>query len=137
MRAQAVQTYGDSMRLAALFLGLTLVLSPVPASAHHEAYYGDSAKSVAKHIGCKNFRGQEQGAIYLYTGVCWLGGKRVNVITFKGPGQQAEWNRLARYGFGKHFFWANGTGAVVVAKNGNRPAARVGARRLPGVVRHG
>ncbi len=71
------------------------------------------------------------------TGVCWLKGKRVNVITFKNVEQQRSWNFFAKAAFGSGFFWGNGNGALVVAKNGNRPAAKLGARRLPGRLVHG
>lgn len=108
-----------------------------PAAAHHDPYYGDSAKTVAKHIQCKNFTRNGGGAYNKDSGVCWLKGKRVNVITFRGPGQQREWNAAARVGLPQSHWWANGKGAVITAKNGNKHAAKIGARRLPGVLRHG
>ncbi len=102
------------------------------AHAHHTNYYGDSARGVAKHIGCKNFSRNGGGRLNQDSGVCWLMGKRVNVITFRGPGQQREWNGAAKMGLPSDHGWANGKGALVTAKNGNKPAARVGARALPG-----
>lgn len=107
-----------------------------PAQAHHSGYYGDSSKAVAKHIGCKRFfRPDSSGGAGAYnkdSGVCWLKGKRVNVITFRGSAQQREWNAAARFGLPSGHWWANGKGAVVTAKNGNKPAARAGANALPG-----
>ena len=77
------------------------------------------------------------GALNLGSGVCYLRGKRVNVITFRGPFQQRAWNAGAKGAFSPRFFWGNGRGALVVAKNGNRPAAKLGARLLPGKITHG
>ena len=102
------------------------------AQAHHTNYYGDSARSVAKHIGCKNFSRNGGGQLNKDSGVCWLKGKRVNVITFRGAGQQGEWNGAAKMALPSDHWWANGKGALVTAKNGNKPAARVGAKALPG-----
>jgi hypothetical protein len=92
---------------------------------------------VAREIGCKHFNPNRGGGMVYKTGVCWLRGKRVNVITFRTRHQQRNWNAGARAAFGPGFYWGNGTGALVVARNGNRPAAKLGARRLPGTVRHG
>lgn len=92
---------------------------------------------VADHLGCKNFTGNGGGRFNFDSGVCWLKGRRVNVITFRSPRQQNEWNGGAVVSFGPRFHWAEGRGANIVARNGNLDAARVGARELPGRVRHG
>ncbi|NYD58771.1 hypothetical protein BKA08_003009 [Nocardioides marinisabuli] len=102
------------------------------AQAHHANYYGDSARSVAKHIGCKKFSGNGGGELNKDSGVCWLKGKRVNVITFKGAVQQGEWNGAAKVALPSDHWWANGKGALVTARNGNKSAAQVGAKALPG-----
>lgn len=113
------------------------VLLPQTASAHPHNYYGDSARLVARYLDCKHFVSHGTGAFNLGSGVCYLRGKRVNIITFRGPDQQHDWNIGVTRSFGPGFYWGNGQGAVVVAKNGNRPVARLGARLLPGQVRHG
>ncbi len=118
---------GSLLLPGALIVGVTGT-----AQAHHANYYGDSARSVAKHIGCKKFNGNGGGELNKDSGVCWLKGKRVNVITFKGSNQQAEWNGAAKMGLPSSHWWANGKGALVTAKNGNKPAAKVGAKALPG-----
>ena len=130
------------MKKALLTAATTLaVLAPLapagPAAAAHTNHYGETSRRVAQEIGCKNFDANGGGGMVYKTGVCWLHGKRVNVITFRSRHRQRNWNDVARAGFGSGFFWGNGTGALVVAKNGNRPAARLGARALPGTVLHG
>lgn len=92
---------------------------------------------MAKEINCKRFDRTGSGAFNNDAGICWVKGKRVNVITFATKRKQAKWNGAAEYALPRHFYWANGQGAIVVAKNGNRRAARIGANRLPGTVRHG
>jgi hypothetical protein len=126
------------MKKAPLAIAATMfmILGVSPAQAVH-THYGESARRVATEIGCKNFTGHGGGRFNLDGGVCWVKGKRVNVITFRGLGQQGDWNAVARVGFGPGFWWGNGKGAVVVAKNGNKPAARIGANRLPGNLVHG
>lgn len=121
-------------------LALIFGTGAAPSWADHTTYYGDSSRAVAAHLGCKRFyypRGSGEGEYNLDSGVCWLKRKRVNIITFRGPVQQREWNAAARFAFSSDFFWGNGQGALVVARNGNRPAAKVGARLLPGRVVHG
>jgi hypothetical protein len=114
-------------------VGLTLTAAPADAST----YYGKTARAVAKHIGCKDFNGHRGGGMVHKAGICYLKGRRVNVITFKNKEQQRSWNIVAKNAFGSKFFWGNGSGALVVAKNGNRRAAVLGARRLPGKLVHG
>ena len=114
--------------------GLALTASPAHAAHSH---YGETSRTVAKQIGCKNFHPNGGGGTVYKTGICWLKGKRVNVITFKNVEQQRSWNIFAKAMFGPRFYWGNGKGALVVAKNGNRPAAKLGARRLPGSLVHG
>lgn len=113
-----------------------LGLGMAPAEAAH-THYDESARKVANEIGCKNFKAHEGGAAYYKAGVCYLKGKRVNVVTFNNSDQQLIWNNLCKYEYGPNFWWANGKGAIVVAKNGNKPAARIGANRLPGKLVHG
>jgi hypothetical protein len=109
------------------------------ATAQAAGYYGRSARSVATEIGCKNFHSTFTGGggTTLGSGVCWLKGRRVNVLTYKSTFQQRVWNGIARGGFGPRFYWATCPGANIVARNGNRPAARVGAQALPGRIMHG
>ena len=108
-----------------------LALSAAPAEAAH-THYGETSRRVAREIGCRHFQPHGGGGTVYKTGVCWLKGRRVNVITFKNVEQQRSWNVFAKAAFGSSFYWGNGRGALVVAKNGNRRAAVMGARRLPG-----
>lgn len=117
-------------------LVVVLTLGAAPAQAAH-THYGETARHVAGEINCKNFTRKGGGTLHLDSGVCWVKGKRVNVITFKGPGKQSDWNAVAKYSFGSGYWWGNGKGALVVARNGNKPAARIGANRLPGTLVHG
>jgi hypothetical protein len=123
--------------LTALLLAIIGTALPSPASASGHSHFGEGSREVAREIGCKRWHGTGGSDYVKSGGICWVKGKRVNVLTFTGPKQERTWNRLVLVMFGKHFFWARGTGAVVVAKNGNRPAARIGAHRLPGIVVHG
>ena len=121
---------------AATATAAVLTLSATPA-AQASTYYGRTARSVAQQLQCVNFVGHGGGGLTYKAGVCYLRGKRVNVITFRTRTQQRSWNAAAKSAFTTRFYWGNGTGALVVAKNGNRPAAALGARRLPGTVQHG
>jgi hypothetical protein len=115
--------------------GLALTAAPVHAASH--THYGETSRHVAQELGCKRFVSHGGGGTVYKTGVCYLKVKRVNVITFKNVEQQRSWNIFAKAAFGSGFFWGNGKGALVVAKNGNRPAAMLGADRLPGRLVHG
>lgn len=120
----------------AVLVASTLTLT---AQAHAAGYYGQSARTVATKIGCKNFystHGRSNG-MTLGSGVCWLRGRRVNVLTYRGPAHQQTWNNVGKSLLGPNHYWATGTGANIIARNGNRPAAVVGARALPGRVMHG
>ncbi|WP_133241279.1 hypothetical protein [Nocardioides gansuensis] len=117
---------------------IVTMFAPAPVQAGAVGpYWGMKSAAVATRLGCLNFGDNGSGAMHYSSGVCWLNGRRVNIITFRGPAQQGEWNGFAVASFGPRFFWANGKGALIVARNGNLAAARVGARALPGVVRHG
>ena len=133
----AAMSLGLKACLAAILVVFSLLTGTPAAQAHHQPYYGMSALAVAEHLSCVTFTGHGAGELNLGSGVCWLKGRRVNIITFRGPGQQAEWNGAATMNFGPRFHWAVGRGANIVAKNGNLDAARVGAGALPGRVRHG
>lgn len=121
----------------AFIAALAVLLPTAPAAEAAHSHYGESARKVAGEIGCKRFHRNGSGAFHRDSGVCWVRGKRVNVITFRNALQQRDWNAVARAGLSARHWWANGRGAVVTARNGNKPAARIGARRLPGVLRHG
>lgn len=125
------------MRKTAATVIMAVVMVLVPQAAQAATYYGHTAASVARHIDCRHFVSTGGGGTTYKSGVCYLSGKRVNVITFRSKTQQASWNSQARAAFPAYFYWGNGYGALVVAKNGNYPAAALGARRLPGAVRHG
>jgi hypothetical protein len=126
---------------ALLATGLSTVSSATATSAHHSDYFGDSSRSVARHIGCKRFhRPQDsggRGTYHLDSGDCWLKGKLVSVVTFRGAGQQREWNAAASVILPTDHWWANGKGAVVIAESGSKRAARAGAIALPGKLTRG
>lgn len=122
--------------VASFVVGLVGVLAAAPAEAT-TSYYGQTSRQVARELGCRHFTAHRGGGTVYRTGVCWLRGRRVNVITFRGPAQQRRWNAAGAALLGRFYFWGNGRGAIVVARNGNLPAARLGARLLPGHVRHG
>lgn len=119
--------------IAAVTAGLTITATPAQAAT----YYGRTAASVARQLHCTGFVGHGGGGTTYKAGVCYLSGKRVNVITFTNRTQQRSWNAVAKAAFDPGFYWGNGTGAIVVARNGNRTAAALGARRLPGTLQHG
>ncbi|MFC6286218.1 hypothetical protein ACFP3Q_07950 [Nocardioides sp. GCM10027113] len=108
---------------------------PAAVAAPHN-HYGESARKVAREINCKRFDRNGSGHFNKDSGVCWVKGKRVNVITFRGPRQQRDWNDYAKALLPDGHWWANGKGALVTARNGNKPAAKIGAKRLPGVLKH-
>ncbi len=111
--------------------------APVPVEAAQPVDgFRTSASKIAKQIHCKNPRRRDGGDTVTYSSlVCNLKGKRVNVITFKNKRQQRTWLGLVFLAFprGKHYTGV-GRGVVIIAKNGNRPAARVGARAVHGFV---
>lgn len=110
-------------------------MSPAVASGPVDGL-GRSASKVAKQVHCKHLRHRSGAGPMAFSGVvCDLKGKRVNVITFKSKRQQKTWLGLVYLAFpgGTHYCGV-GRGVVVIAKNGNRPAARVGARALRGFV---
>jgi hypothetical protein len=122
---------------AALALGGACLTVAPPSSMAADDYYGESARAVAAKLGCKNFYGNGSGKWHSDSGVCWIRGKRVNVIVFASVRKQKRWTKFALWSMPRRFYWASGSGAVVTAKNGNKRAARIGARRLPGSVNHG
>ena len=117
-----------------VFAALALLVPTVPAAQAAHDHYGESARKVAREIHCKRF---EPGSLALDmdSGMCRVKGKRVHVITFRGRRQQRTWNKVAHWGLQPDHWWANGKGAIVTAPHGNRPAAKIGARRLPGVLK--
>ena len=126
------------MRAMAVVVGLLLPLGmQVPANAQAHAHYGERAEKVAKELRCQEFKSYGSGPFHLDSGVCYLKGSRVNVITFRSRVQDEQWNARVTAGFGPKFYWADGRGAVVVSKYGSRLAAALGARRLPGTIKHG
>lgn len=113
---------------------LALLVPTAPAAQAAHDHYGESARHVAREIHCKRFD-RLSLALDLDSGVCRVKGRRVYVITFRSRRQQREWNEVAHGGLRPDHWWANGKGAIVTARNGNRAAARIGARRLPGALK--
>ncbi|ANH38220.1 hypothetical protein I601_1789 [Nocardioides dokdonensis FR1436] len=122
--------------IISLVAALVLLAPTAPSAAATHTHYGESAREVAAEIGCKRFDRNGGGALNKDSGVCWLKGKRVNVITFRGHRQQRDWNDGAKAALPSGHWWANGKGALVTARNGNKAAAKIGAKLLPGVLRH-
>jgi hypothetical protein len=114
---------------------LALLVPTAPAAPAAHDHYEESARKVAREIHCKHFR-HANVALASDAGRCRLKGKRVYVITFRSRRQQRKWNEVAHWGLRPDHWWANGKGAIVTARDGNRAAARIGARRLPGVLKH-
>lgn len=124
--------------MAVVVAGLLLSLGmQVSASAQVHKHYGERASKVARELGCKELKRHGSGPFHFDSGICTIRGTRVNVITFRSRGQDAQWNARMTNTFGPKFYWADGRGAVVVSKYGNRMAAELGARRLPGTIKHG
>jgi hypothetical protein len=124
--------------IGALAAALTVVfVSGGPAHASVHTHFGESAKHVAAEIGCKDYHASGAALYSMDGGICWLKGKRVNLKTFTSLEQEAKWNSAVEATYPSAFWWANGWGAVIVAKNGNKPAANTGADALPGWIRHG
>ncbi len=122
---------------AAAVSSLVIILSGLTAPAEAASYYGDSARSVARRIGCTDFRHLGGGYLSMDAGKCTLKGYRVKVITFRNRRQDKAWNADVKELFNSDFWWANGRGAVVLHHDGLKPPARIGARRLPGRLAQG
>ncbi|TXH11894.1 MAG: hypothetical protein E6R04_00275 [Spirochaetes bacterium] len=139
--AAIMQTDGYKKFVVAVVAAMIMVMNPNPNVAQADAptrdYYGKSAAYVAKAIGCKQFKRTGPALYSKDGGICYLKGKRVNIKTYQSMSQQFNWDMLVMDSFGPRFYWASGLGAGIVAKNGNRPAAVVGARALGGKVCHG
>ncbi|MGH3506837.1 MAG: hypothetical protein ACRDO2_06500 [Nocardioidaceae bacterium] len=117
-----------------VIVALALLVPTAPAALAAHDHFGESARKVAREIHCKRFvRGNL--VLDMDSGVCRVKGERVYVITFRSRRQQRKWNEVAHTGLQPDHWWANGKGAIVTARNGNRAAARIGARRLPGVLK--
>ena len=114
---------------------LALLVPTAPAALAAHDHFGESARKVAREIRCKHFDRVDL-ALDLDSGVCRVKGERVYVTTFRSRRQQRRWNEVAHWGLRPHHWWANGKGAIVTARDGNRAAARIGAQRLPGVLKH-
>ena len=114
---------------------LALLVPTAPAAPAAHDHFGESARKVAREIHCKRFH-RTNLALDMDSGVCRVKGRRVYVLTFRSRRQQRRWNEVARWGLRPDHWWANGQGAIVTAGNGNRAAARLGARRLPGALKH-
>ena len=115
----------------------TGVLALAPIASAQGAYvggYNKTSTSVANTIGCENLRGQDSGGMVKTTLVCDLHGKRVNVITFSTESQQTRWLGMVDAAFPRGGYVGVGRGVVIVARNGNRPAASTGAAAVDGAV---
>ena len=124
-----------SKLVISVIAALALLVPTAPAAPAAHDHFGESARKVAREIHCKRFN-RVNLALDKAAGACRVKGERVYVITFQSRRQQRRWNKVARGGLRPDHWWANGKGAVVTARNGNRAAARIGARRLPGVLKH-
>lgn len=125
--------------LASIILAIATmaVAAPAHAQARADIYFGYTSSRVASAIDCQRFDGNGGGQFNKDSGVCFLKGYRVNVITFANTRQQASWMSKARAGFGPNFWWGWSPGVVIVAKNGNKAAAQTGAFAVDGKTMHG
>ena len=72
--------------------------------------------------------------MFISTGICWLGGtKRVNIMTFNRKDQMAKYAALIMVLLPKQWF-AAGSGALIVAKDGNYAAAAAGKKALGNAI---
>lgn len=118
--------------LVALFLLVGATGTPAQAAT---VTYNKSATAIAKSIKCKNHRNKSGKGHYSKSSlVCDLKGKRVNVITFRNESSQTDWLKDVRHAFDSTAYVGAAPGVVIVAKNGNRSAARVGAKAVSGIV---
>lgn len=122
-----------SIAAAVLLLSITLAPAPArsgtPAADPGHSHMNWSARKVADHIGCKGFYPRPATSLFISTGICWQEGQRINIMTFRNEGQQVRYAGFL--GVMRPRFWlAFGRGAIIVAKDGNRPAAVVGRRAL-------
>lgn len=126
-------------KILVALLTATLLMFATPAhTAEPTNYFGTHAKVVAEDIGCRDFRNTFGKSYYKMTsGVCFLKGKRVNVFAFEDTLHQFYWKIDAQASLPANFWWAQGKGVVIVAKDGNRNAAVTGAKSVDGSVRHG
>src|SRR5689334_12872555 len=122
------------LRIAGPTAALTVIMAGATLPAEAASYYGDSARSVANRIHCKHFHRTGGGALNKDAGNCYINGRKVSVITFRNRQQDRDWNAAVKEFFGPKFWWADGQGAAVAARNGNKPSARLGANRLPGTL---
>src|SRR5690242_337399 len=119
-----------------LVISLAAALAPVaPAQGDPgHLYYGWSASRVAEHTNCQDFYARKPTKMFISTGICWLGGtKRVNIMTFKNKDQMAKYAALIMVLLPKQWF-AAGSGALIVAKDGNYAAAAAGKKALGNAI---
>ncbi len=121
-----------------LAIAVALIVSTfaLAAPAHAHKFYGETAKKAAKKINCKDYRVNdevENGRM----GTCKLNGTRVNIFTFQNKAAQEEWNLVAKESLPSDHWYATGKGAAVTHKFGKKKPAKVAAKRMPGVLRHG
>ena len=127
---------GVKQLLAGLVILLAATLAPVaPAQANPgHLYYGWSAARVAEHTNCQDFYARKPTKMFISTGICWLGGtERVNIMTFKNKDQMAKYAALIMVLLPKQWF-AAGSGALIVAKDGNYAAAAAGKKALGNAI---
>lgn len=126
-----------------LVVAVMVALSAGPATAapRDHRYYGDTARQVAKQIGCKKFKAQRVGKdlkpYVKSVGVCVKNGRPLGIFTFSGPKKQKTLEMFFYIGAKPREHWASGRGALIAGRNFNKPAAKLGAKLLRGQVHHG
>jgi hypothetical protein len=133
--------------LRKLFIGLVLALvaslpaGPAAAAGGDHRYYGDTARQVAKQIGCKGFKAQPRGPelrpYVKSAGGCVKNGRGLAIFTFQGPKKQKTLEMYFYLGARPRDHWASGRGALIMGRNANKAAAKLGAKLLRGRVMHG
>ena len=127
-------------RAISLIVGLVLTTAlAVVAPSGASTSYGHTSVSVAERIHCLN--PHQQGDFEVWSGSmkgthCTLKGHKAIIVTFKSKTQQTKWERFNTQFAGPSWHWSRKPGAAVYAQNGNLTVAKIGAHRLPGVVKH-
>ena len=133
--AGTVRRMRRTMALAVTFLMMALAS---PANADQANYYGKEARTVAKDADCLGTYkpdGPSDDGDYYLGGGCTVGKVKLLMMTFHGPGQQAQWKVDAVVGIklfyppGSYYF-AMDKGAIIANKAFGRKAAVIAKRRL-------
>ncbi|GAA5143629.1 hypothetical protein GCM10023340_09460 [Nocardioides marinquilinus] len=116
-------------RLVVVVLSMLLASTVMASGSQAQSAYRRDAEAVAQRIGCR-LTETTVVAPSFDAAECRLRGRKVVVLTFRGPREQAAWLRIVRAYDG--FCVASKRGVIVEPDNGGRAVATVAARRLAG-----